>query len=208
MPARYPVVLDVTGLLAVVAGGGRVATRRALGLLDAGARVRAVAPEATAELAARAETSALQWLRRPWRQGDLAGAALVVAATGSPATNRAVAAQARAAGVPVNVADRPEAGTFQVPAVLQRGGLVLAVATSGRVPGLAGALRRRLGDQFGPEWADLVELLSGLRGRLPDAADAGGWDRLLAPGLLEAVRAGDLARARTLAERRATARSR
>ncbi|HKE99233.1 MAG TPA: bifunctional precorrin-2 dehydrogenase/sirohydrochlorin ferrochelatase [Actinomycetes bacterium] len=208
MPARYPVVLDVTGALVVVAGGGRVATRRVLDLLDAGAYVRVVAPEVTAELAERAAAGAPSWLRRPWQEGDLAGAALALAATGSPATNRAVAAQARAAGVPVNVADQPGEGTFQVPAVLRRGDLLVAVATTGRVPGLAGALRRRLGDQLGPEWAALVELLAGLRGRLPAAADADGWDRLLAPGLLEAVRAGDLVGARTLAERRATARSR
>jgi siroheme synthase-like protein len=208
MPARYPIVLDVTGVLAVVAGGGRVATRRALGLLDAGARVRVVAPEVTAELAGRSQAGALEWRRRPWREGDLAGAALAVAATGSPAANRAVAAQARAAGVPVNVADQPEQGTFQVPAVLRRGDLLLAVATSGRAPGLAGALRRRLGEQLGPEWAGLVDLLADLRERLPDAADSAGWDRLLAPGLLEAVRGGDLAQARTLAERRTTMRSR
>jgi precorrin-2 dehydrogenase len=196
MPAGYPILLDLAGRLGVVVGAGPVATRKAAGLLDAGARVRVVAPEAGAELAGLAAAGDLDWSARAYEHGDLDGAALVVAATGAPEVNRRVAADARAAGIPVNVVDDPGDGTFTSLATLRRGDLVVAVGTSGRAPGLAGMLRRRLAGQLGPEWAALVELLGEVRERLPTAGDTGGWERLLAPVVLDRLRAGDVDGAR------------
>jgi precorrin-2 dehydrogenase/sirohydrochlorin ferrochelatase len=208
MPAGYPILVHLAGRPVVVVGAGRVATRKVAGLLDAGARVRLVAPRASAQLTALAGAGRLDWERRPYRPGDLHGAFLVIAATDAPAVNRRVAADAHTAGVLADVVDDPGAGGFTTPATLRRGDLVVAVATSGRVPGLAGALRRRLAAQLGPEWGALVELLAEVRGRLPTADDQAGWDRLLAPELLARLRAGDRGRARArlaelLAERAA-----
>ncbi|HYT25139.1 MAG TPA: bifunctional precorrin-2 dehydrogenase/sirohydrochlorin ferrochelatase [Actinomycetota bacterium] len=190
MPPRYPILVDLAGRQAVVAGGGPVAERKARGLLAAAAAVRVVSPEVTPGLAALAERGEVTVRARPWRPGDLDGAVLVVAATGDPASNREVAEQGRSRGVLVNLVDDPDHGGFTVPAVLRRGDLTVAVATSGRTPGLAGALRRRLEGQFGPEWAELVDLLAADRGSLPGAADQAAWDALLAPEVLEAVRRG------------------
>lgn len=196
----YPVWLHLDARRAVVVGGGAVATRRLGGLLTAGARVRLVAPEVTPELAAAAACGEVDWHARDYRSDDVTGAAVVLAAA-VPAVNRAVAADAAAAGVPVNVADDPARGTFSVPASLHRGALSLAVSTAGLAPGLAGALRRRLESRFGPEWADLVELLGQARDRLPPAADRAAWSRLLdQPSLLRALRRRDLVRARELLE--------
>src|SRR6266511_4386059 len=66
----------------------------------------------------------------------------------------------------------------------------VVVATSGRTPGLAGALRRRLEADFGPEWAELVDLLAADRAALPRASDQATWQELLAPEVLDAVRRG------------------
>jgi siroheme synthase-like protein len=180
-------------------GAGPVAVRKVKGLLEAGSNVRVVAPETVEELPA---DDAVTWLRRPYRDGDLDGAAIVFAATGVADVDERVAAAARAAGVPVSVAGAPALGDFTTPAVVRRGELLVAVATSGRTPGLAGALRRRLDDEFGPGWADLVELLGAVRDRLPPAADRSAWDRLLDPGLLTALRHGGRDAARAELERR------
>ena len=64
----------------------------------------------------------------------------------------ALAAQARAKGVLVNVEDVPELCDFQVPAVVRRGDLALTVSTNGRAPGLSRLLREWLARAFGPEW--------------------------------------------------------
>lgn len=164
--ALYPVFLELAGRRAVVVGGGRVAERKALALLEAGAAVVVVAPETTPSLAAAAAESQLVWHRRPFVPGDLAGAALAFAATDRREVNAAVAAEARAAGVPCNVADDPEACDFLVPALVRRGDLLIAISTGGASPAVARRVRETLEARFGPEWAPYLDLLSAVRAAL------------------------------------------
>ena len=198
MPPGYPVLLDLTGRPVVVVGAGPVAARKIAGLLDAGAIVRCVAPAAVDPVRALAGAGRITLVARPYQPGDLGEAVLAFAATGVPEVDRAVAADAGAAGIPVNVAGAPAEGWFTTPAVLRRGDLIVAVATSGRTPGLAGALRRRLAADLGPEWATLVRLLGEVRDRLPPAADTAAWDRLLT--VLDDLHDGDEGRARVRLE--------
>jgi siroheme synthase-like protein len=134
----YPVFLDLRDRPVVVIGGGRVARRKVQGLREAGARVRVIAPR----IASRLRADAL--VRRRYRPGDLRGAVLAFAATGDRAVNHAVAREARRRRIPVNVADSAAECTFLVPARLRRGGLHIAISTSGQDPRLAKAVRRRL----------------------------------------------------------------
>lgn len=124
--------------LAVVVGGGRVATRKTAGLVEAGAVVRVIAPRVTRGLAAH------QIERRPYRPGDLKGAVLAFAATDDRRVNHAVAGEARRRRIPVNVADALEECTFIVPARIRRGEVQIAISTGGRSPRLAKQLRRLL----------------------------------------------------------------
>jgi siroheme synthase-like protein len=138
LSAYYPIFLDLRDRPVVVVGGGRVALRKVTGLLEAGARVRVIAPRTAPRLRAyRIE-------RRRYRPGDLRGAVLAFAATDDRAVNHAVAGEARRRRIPVNVADSVDDCTFLVPARLQRGDLHIAISTSGRDPRLAKATRRQL----------------------------------------------------------------
>jgi precorrin-2 dehydrogenase/sirohydrochlorin ferrochelatase len=74
-----------------------------------------------------------------------------------------VARDARAAGVLVNVVDRPELCDFIVPAQVRRGDLVVAVSTGGAAPSLARRLRERLEKEFGPEYATYLAVLREVR---------------------------------------------
>src|SRR5581483_6650142 len=86
----YPIALDLAGRRAVVVGGGRVALRRAAGLIESGAVVEVIAPAVLPGLAALDVTVHA----RQYRDGDLDGAWLAHAATGDPRVNTAVAAEA------------------------------------------------------------------------------------------------------------------
>ena len=138
MSGYYPIFLDVRDRLAVVVGGGRVAARKVSGLVEAGARVRVVAPRLAAGLGAQ------EVQRRSYRRGDLKGAVLAFAATNDREVNHAVAAEARRRRIPVNVADSVEDCTFLVPARLTRGPVQIAISTSGKSPRLARQLRQKL----------------------------------------------------------------
>ena len=137
----------------MVVGGGEVASRKARRLLQSGAEVVVISPEVRPDLV----HSDVQIEQRPYREGDLEGACLVFTATDSREVNAAVAREADERGVPINVADRPSAGDFAVPSTLRRGSLQVAVSTGGASPTLARRIRDELEENFGPEWADLVE---------------------------------------------------
>lgn len=155
----YPIQLRLEGAVVLVVGAGQVAWRKVRRLLEAGARVTVVAPEALPELAGRAAESGgrLDWRRRRYRAGEAAdpaaGYALVFAATAEAALNAQVAAEATAAGRPVNVTDDPVASTFYLPAQIRRGALQLNIATDGGAPFLARRLRESWESWLGPEWA-------------------------------------------------------
>src|ERR1043166_2373238 len=135
---RYPLFLDLSDQPVVVIGAGRVATRKIRSLIAAGASVTVVSPRA------RHRLKGVRWLRRRYRQGDLAGGGLAGAATNYLGVNKQVCAEATRRKLLVNCVAPPSAGNFIVPAVACRGRLTIAISTGGASPELAKRLRRDL----------------------------------------------------------------
>ena len=140
MAFLYPVFLDLDGVAVLLVGGGQIASRKAEGLVAAGARLTVVAPMVLPELAA----TAADVRERGYEADDLVGHQLVITATDVPAVNAEVAADARAAGIWVNSADDPENCSFILPAIARRGPLIAALSTGGASPALAGRLRDQI----------------------------------------------------------------
>ena len=140
MAFLYPVFLDLDGVAVLLVGGRQIASRKAEGLVAAGARLTVVAPMVLPELAA----TAADVRERGYEADDLVGHQLVITATDVPAVNAEVAADARAAGIWVNSADDPENCSFILPAIARRGPLIAALSTGGASPALAGRLRDQI----------------------------------------------------------------
>jgi siroheme synthase-like protein len=136
----YPIFLDLKDRPVLVAGAGTVALRKTKGLLEAGARVTVVAPAHLREF----EKLPVKLVQRGFRTSDLAGAALVFAATDDRLTNHRIAIAAKGRGIFANIADSAEECGFIVPARLARGDVQIAVSTGGRNPKLSKALREKL----------------------------------------------------------------
>ena len=104
-----------------------------------------------------------------------AGMALGFVADPDPAACAAAAAAARAAGVPVNVMDRPALCDFTVPAIIDRGAVVAALGTGGASPLLVSRLRAEIETRLPPGVGRLAAYLDArkdvLRARFPDPAD-------------------------------------
>lgn len=195
-------MLDVSERAVLVVGGGAVATGKVSRLRAAGARVRVVAREASAELLElRERDTAVSVELRPFRDADLDGAELVFTATGDAEVNQAVLDGARRRRLWVNAADDPARCTFLMPAVLERGTLQVAVSSGGASPTLARRVRDEIDAALGPEYARAAELLGQLREALPAGEERGrALGQLLDGGLLEALRNGDEARVERLTE--------
>ena len=156
-------MLSLRGRPALVVGGGEVALRKVEGLLAEGARLTVVSPEVVEGIDDLARRGELTLDRRPYRSGDVAGFALVFAATDDRAVNGRVFADARDAGIWVNVADDPEYCTFHLPARVQRGALQLTVASHGGAPFVTRRLRQLLERRLGAEWSEWMDAAARLR---------------------------------------------
>lgn len=163
----------------IVIGGGQVAARKVIGLLDAGACVKVIALHLIPTLRVLAAAGSIEVCEREYRPGDLAGAFLVIAATDDPAVNQQVWDEARQHGCLINVVDDPVHSNFIVPARVQRGEVNIAITTGGASPALARRLREQLEQTIGPEYADLAEILAQTRSILL-ARHAPGEPRLAA----------------------------
>jgi precorrin-2 dehydrogenase/sirohydrochlorin ferrochelatase len=164
--AYVPIFLDVTGRRCLVVGGGEVAARKVASLLNAGAEVTVVSPSLIDELHDLAREERIRHLNRAYEADDMVGAALVYAASDDAQLHKRLHDEARARGIPINVADAPELCTFIAPAVVTRGSLKIAVSTEGASPAMAGRIRRRLERLFGPEYGLALEVLRAARNQL------------------------------------------
>ncbi|SDF28578.1 precorrin-2 dehydrogenase/sirohydrochlorin ferrochelatase family protein [Desulfovibrio legallii] len=160
----YPVFLSLAGCRCLVAGLGNVGQRKLAGLLACGpaavlALDTAPPPAAAAPLLNDAR---VRFARRACTAEDIAGCALVFAATGDVAENRRVAALCRRAGVLCNCASAPEEGGFQVPSVARRPPLAAALSTGGASPALARRWKGELEAWLAPR-ARMAALMARLR---------------------------------------------
>ncbi len=167
-----PLFIDLDGRRVVVIGGGAVAERKVRSVLECGAEVTVVAPRLNVGLRELVSGGRISHEERAYRPGDLDGAAAGFVAVDDPEVSVAAAKDAATAGVLVNVVDRPELCGFIVPSVLRRGRLTIAVSTGGVSPAWARKIRERLEEEFGEEYARLLEAAARVRRRcLEEIAD-------------------------------------
>jgi len=163
MARLYPMYVSLEGRKTVVIGGGKVAQRKVEVLLECGAAVAVISPEVTEILTNWEGQGRVRIKKRGFQAGDTAGAWLVIAASGEEEVNRRVFAEAEESGIFCNVVDVPELCSFQVPAVVQRGPMQIAVSTGGVSPALAKRVRKELEAEFGPWYEVFLAGLSELR---------------------------------------------
>jgi precorrin-2 dehydrogenase/sirohydrochlorin ferrochelatase len=158
--------LKLTARPCLVVGAGSIAESKIASLLEADARVRVVAPKATEQVRAWAQSKKIDWHQRAFQHNDLEGMFLVVAATSSRELHEQIFEEAARRGVLCNIVDVPELCDFYYPAVVQRGALQIAISTAGLSPALAQRLRKELEEQFGPEYEEWLEHLGEAREKL------------------------------------------
>ncbi len=171
----YPIFLQLAGRRVIVLGHDEAADRRAELFASLGARVERIAAAAEARLA---------------------GAALAVASGVAEDQLAAFSAAAQAAGIPVNVVDRPELCSFITPAIVDRDPLTIAISSGGAAPVLARLLRGRIEALVGPAYGRLAALAERMkaetRARLPDTLRRRRMlERVFAGRVADLVLAGD-----------------
>jgi len=186
--ALYPIFLKLDGLKCLVIGGGKVALRKIVDLLDAGAKVTVVAPVFVDEIKELA--SKIELVERDFKRFDLEGMSIVVAATDSEHVNRLAHSEAKNRGIWINVVDSPELCDFFLPARTKIKGVEVAVSTLGKSPLAARLIRDLIRGAIKEEHLKLMEILSDIRKYLHSQVDDPKkreefWEKFGASPLLE-----------------------
>lgn len=142
--AYFPFYMDVEGMVCLIAGGGKVASRKVLTMLEYGAKVRVIAPEAAEEIRELAEKGRIAYEPRTCGPEDADAADFVIAATSDEALNRAISRRCRSLRIPVNVVDVKEECSFIFPALVKDGDIVVGISTGGASPAIARMLKDRV----------------------------------------------------------------
>lgn len=198
-----PVCLQLRNSPVVLVGAGTVATRKARLMLRAGANLNVVAPDITPELEQLLAEHGGNWQRSQYRETDLHGRMLVVAATPHREVNEQIHADAMALNLPVNVVDSPDLCTFIFPSIVDRDPLIIAISSSGRSPVLARQLRRKIDAMVPAGYGRLAEFAGRLRQRVKDAIPAETprrlfWEQVMEGTVAEQVLGGSESRAEEL----------
>jgi len=162
----YPLYLDINGKKVSVIGGGRVAERKILPLLDRGAKVTIISPDLTERLRDLVREGRLRHLAKSYEKGDLKGTFLVIVATEKKEINREILREAESFCCLYNVVDNPLLSNFIVPSFFNRGSLLIAISTSGTSPALSKRIRQELEKRYGREYALFLNMMEGIRKRL------------------------------------------
>ena len=169
---HLPLFADLKHRPCLVVGGGSVAERRVRQLLDAGADVTVIAPEANGPLSKLAAAGEIRLIEARFTAQTLWPYWLVVAATDDHALNAEVAAAAEVAKRFCNVVDDPARSSFIMPAIIDRDPVTIAVGSAGHSPVLARWLKGLI-EAIVPARIGALALLAGrfregVRGAIPN----------------------------------------
>ncbi len=186
--AYFPMFVDLTEKPCLIAGGGKVAYRKAHTLLDFKAKVSVVAPKICGELISLSEMIDLQV--REFARQDCLKKALVIAATDDPQKNHEIADFCKEAGIPVNAVDQKEDCTFIFPSYLKEGDVVAAFSSAGKSPALTQYLKAEEKKILTGEIGKLNECLGEWRQHVQEHFETEqerklAYQRILALGLLK-----------------------
>ncbi len=180
--AVLPVFFDLQGKRVVLTGGSDAAAWKGELLAASGAHVHVFANELGCvfeELIQEGAASGwFHWHKREWEPSDLEGAGLAVCDAADMTEAARFHSAACAAGVPVNVIDKPRFCQFQFGSIVNRSPVVVGISTAGAAPILGQAIRRRIETLLPPALAAWAALAGRLRQEVTERLKEGPPRRL------------------------------
>lgn len=156
----FPFYIDIKDKKCVVIGGGKIALRKVEKLLPFKPSVTVVAEEVCAELA---DIEMISIVKRPFKDSDLDGAFMAIAAANDRDVNKHIFDLCNKKNILINCVDDKENCGFLFPALIKRENFTAAVSTEGRSPLFAKYLRGRIEEILTDDCDKTVDFLAGCR---------------------------------------------
>lgn len=174
--AYFPMFVDMTERECLIVGGGNVAYRKVMVMLDFDAKVTVVAEDICEELRKliagdRANNGwfssdaadRITIIKRKFEQKDCDGMEMVIAATDDNALNHEIAEYCKAKGIMVNAVDQKADCSFIFPSYIKEKNLVAAFSSGGNSPVLTQYLKGKEQEILTPFLGELNEYMGHIR---------------------------------------------
>lgn len=177
--AYFPMFVDMTERECLIVGGGNVAYRKVIVMLDFGAKVTVVAEDICDELrkltiddiASEDKTGSytankenrITFIKRRFEPKDCDGMEMVIAATDDNALNHEIAEYCKANGIMVNAVDQKADCSFIFPSYIKEKNLVAAFSSGGNSPVLTQYLKGKEQEILTPFLGELNEYMGQIR---------------------------------------------
>lgn len=168
--ATLPLFFKLKEQKVLVAGGSAAAAWKVELLVAAGAQVQLHAQDLDAAFLPLLEDDAfsgsISWHREEWTGESFSDAVVAIADIENDGEARAFYRAGRAAGVAVNVIDKPQYCSFKFGSIVNRSPVVIGISSDGSSPILAQAIRRRIETLIPRSLAHWARIAKDLRGRV------------------------------------------
>lgn len=167
--AYFPMFVDMTERECLIVGGGNVAYRKVMVMLDFGAKVTVVAEDICDELRKLTiddtanKENRITFIKRKFEQKDCDGMEMVIAATDDNALNHEIAEYCKAKGIMVNAVDQKADCSFIFPSYIKEKNLVAAFSSGGNSPVLTQYLKGKEKEILTPFLGELNEYMGQIR---------------------------------------------
>ncbi len=159
----YPVYLNITDRMCVVVGGGDIAERKIVRLLECGASVVVVGKKLGPKLDDMKSEGKIKHIASDYQEEHIRNAFMVIGATDRDDVNERIYRDAKGNGIPANIVDDPDRCDFILPSIFSQGDLQIAISTGGKSPALAKKLRLEMEKNYGPEYKTLLDIMGAVR---------------------------------------------
>ncbi|MCY6354156.1 precorrin-2 dehydrogenase/sirohydrochlorin ferrochelatase family protein [Clostridium sp. ZS2-4] len=163
MKKYYPIMLDIENKNCLVIGGGRIAYRKTLSLLECGGKVKVLSKNISDEFKILINKGEIEYIEDNYSIKYIDNVYIVYAATDNRSMNKTIYEDCNRNNILVNVVDEPDICNFIVPAKVQRGDLTVAVSTNGKSPMLSRRIREELEKVFNSNYEDFLDIMGDMR---------------------------------------------
>jgi precorrin-2 dehydrogenase/sirohydrochlorin ferrochelatase len=177
--AYFPMFVDMTERECLIVGGGNVAYRKVIVMLDFGAKVTVVAEDICDELRnltiddisneyksglyTANKENRITFIKRRFERKDCDGMEMVIAATDDNALNHEIAEYCKAKDIMVNAVDQKADCSFIFPSYIKEKNLVAAFSSGGNSPVLTQYLKGKEQEILTPFLGELNEYMGQIR---------------------------------------------
>jgi len=162
-----PIMFDMRNKKILLVGGGAIACEKLGRLIECSTEITVVATECSSKMNEYIEEFALTFYNRAYKDSDLDGMDIVIAAVDSPELQLDIFNKARNKKILCNAVDLPSYCDFIFPSIIRKGDLIVAVSTSGASPAFAKHMKRLLEKLIPQEIDSFLKMMREKRNSFP-----------------------------------------